>query len=202
MKKLFLTSNFFEVADKLQPFLSKNPKSLNLAFIPTASNLSADRTYTYADKSLLETIGFKVTEIDLVGLNSGEIEEKLKNQDVIFVGGGNTYYLLDQARKSGFDKIVKRKINEGIVYIGSSAGSILVCPRIDFIEDLDDPTVVNLTDFSGLNLVDFLLLPHFDDSQNQFKNRSILKKWEAKYKVIPLPNDQVVCVENGKVAIK
>jgi dipeptidase E len=115
MSKLFLSSNFFEVADKLQPFLSKTPKDLNLAFIPTASNLAADRTYTYADKSLLESMGFHVTEIDIAKLNSQEVERALKDQDVIFVGGGNTYHLLEQSRKSGFDKIVKRKINEGIV---------------------------------------------------------------------------------------
>jgi hypothetical protein len=53
-----------------------------------------------------------------------------------------------------------------------------------------------------LNLVDFLLLPHFDDPKTHSKNMAIVKKWEAKYKVIPLPNDSVVYVENGMIAIK
>ena len=67
----------------------------------------------------LPVSGFTVTDVDIKLYSKKDLENTLSNKDIIFVAGGTTTYLLQQAVKSGFDRIVKKLINNGIIYIGS-----------------------------------------------------------------------------------
>ena len=49
----------------------------------------------------------------------------LELKDIIFVEGGNTFYLLKAMRACNFEKIIRKLLKEGKVYIGASAGSIV-----------------------------------------------------------------------------
>ena len=62
-------------------------------------------------------------------------------------------------RESGFSKIVKKLIEEGVTYIGSSAGSVLVGPTIEPVKTMDNPNdAPNLNSFEGLGFIDFVIL--------------------------------------------
>jgi dipeptidase E len=67
--------------------------------------------------------------VDLLALSMEEIEKRLADKDVIFVVGGDTDYLMSVYQKTGFDKLLT-KLLETKVYVGSSAGSMVVGKRI------------------------------------------------------------------------
>jgi len=75
----------------------------------------------------------------------------LNDYDAVFIGGGNTYKLLDFVVKSGLDAKLKDYIQNGGVIYGGSAGAAIMGKSIDTVRWADDPTGYNHTD--GLDLL-------------------------------------------------
>ncbi|MEV9642756.1 Type 1 glutamine amidotransferase-like domain-containing protein [Aliarcobacter butzleri] len=76
--------------------------------------------------------------------------------------GGNTFFLLQELKKTGADKIIIDEINKGKLYIGESAGAIVTSANVEYAKRMDDvKKAPNLAEFSGLNLVDFYVIPHY-----------------------------------------
>ena len=78
--------------------------------------------------------------------------------------GGNTFYLLNKIRESKFDLKLKEAINNGIIYVGSSAGSIILGNTIELALPFDKNDV-NVTDYTGLKLIDGIVVPHANRKQ-------------------------------------
>lgn len=196
MKKLFLTSIAAEVMDDIITHLSIAPKELNLAFIPTASEVeTGDLWWLRQDREKLEKLGFNITEFSITGMNYQQVRKKLENIDVIFVSGGNTFYLLDQAIKSGFDKVLQ-EIEDNLIYIGSSAGSALVGNGIGKLDNLDDKSKAPDLKSDGLKLIDLAILPHW--GSQEFKEgykESFESLYKENYKIILITNHQYLFVE-------
>ena len=98
----------------------QNPK---LLFIGTASTNSYD--YYLVIKKIYEDFGCIVSNLDLIkdDLNMDEVKNSILNTDIIYVGGGNTKFMLEKWRELGVDKILLEAYNKGIVCSGLSAGS-------------------------------------------------------------------------------
>merc|ERR1719198_586582 len=100
------------------------------------------------------------------------MEAALAQAACIVVLGGNTFYLWHHMRQSGLDAIVRRCVDDGALYLGISAGSIVAGRSIStaFWKGWDDPTVVPDCDWSNdrlaaLGLVpDRSFFPHHDES--------------------------------------
>lgn len=198
MRQLFLTSSVDMVLDDIVKNLSQTPEKYKLAFINTASEVEeGDHWWVTADRNKLVKLGFNVDEFSITDMDQGSIEEKLKDKNGIFVCGGNTFYLLDQIIKTGFDKVLKGKIDEGYIYIGSSAGSMIVGKRVDLVSTIDDRSKAPGLKSGGLELVDFALLPHWGNSD--FKEEYRLG-FDSMYcedvKIIPLSNNQYLFVQD------
>ncbi len=201
MKKLFLASIAWITLDKILPLLPDKPNKLKLAFVLTAANPYSDKSWLLKDRDKLAEMGFEIIDLDIAGKTLSELKKVLFDIDVLFVSGGNTFYLLEKAIESGFDKIAKELINKGNVYIGSSAGSVLVCPTIEFVKGMDDPEIApNLKSYEGLNEVDFLLLPHYGDEEYKDVFPEILKKWKDKgFELKLLNNNQALIVNDNSI---
>ncbi|MFA6437621.1 MAG: Type 1 glutamine amidotransferase-like domain-containing protein [Candidatus Paceibacterota bacterium] len=202
-RKLFLASIVSNVIDKLIEFLSKSPKELTVAFIPTAADPYENKWFVDNDRNKLKERGFNLKEIDIKGNRKQELLDKFKGIDIIFVAGGNTFYLLEKAKESGFDEIVKESVQKGIIYVGSSAGATFVCPTIEPIKTLDDPSKApSLKSFEGLNLINFVILPHFGEEKYKTKYEKIIEEYEDKdYKIITLTDKEAILVEDNKYKI-
>lgn len=162
MKKLFLASVFANMADQFVEFVGKSPQSLVVAFIPTAADQSTDPWYVQDDRAKLIEKGFVVKDISLSAVTREELTAKLQAVDIIFVAGGNTFYLLQEARCSGFVDLVPALVEEGKIYVGSSAGSYLACPTIEVANwKHQDRNKVGLEDLHALALVPWLLSAHY-----------------------------------------
>ena len=189
--KIFLTSQASAVMDKVVKMLPKPARELKLAFVPTAGDpYGEDKPWMDADRAMLVELGFQVEDFDLKNKTENETRETLSKFDVIFVAGGNTFYLLGQARKSGFDKVVPELVKKGTVYIGSSAGSYLACPTIEAAGwKHADRNIPGLKDLTALNLVSFLVVCHYSD---EFKEVVASGKKSTKYPVMTLTDEQFI----------
>uniref|UniRef100_A0A7S1A4K8 Uncharacterized protein n=1 Tax=Noctiluca scintillans TaxID=2966 RepID=A0A7S1A4K8_NOCSC len=99
-----------------------------------------------------------------------DLEQLLAGVDCVYVDMGNTFYLRYQMRVSGFDKLVPSLIDQGVVYVGASAGSVVAGSSIAtaFWKGWDPPgygTEWDLADvgYDGLDLLGKRsVFPHFD----------------------------------------
>ncbi len=204
MKKLFLTSSASTVLQDVVKHFDKPLEALRVAFIDTASESErGDKPWLDADRDALIALGFDVFDYTLTGKTFEEVSQALSGIDILFVAGGNTFHLLEQANKCNFKKIVNMLLDLGVIYIGSSAGSLLASPDIEPVKFLDDSTkAMGLQSFDALALVDFIIFPHW--GSGSFKDRQ-LKSIESThgkdYKVILLTDRQYVMVEDGAYRI-
>ncbi len=200
--KLFLASLASATLDLVYPLLPAKPSSLKLAFIPTAADpYPADsRPWMDSDRVKLIEMGFAVTDYDLKNKNVDILRSELSPFHVIFVAGGNTYYLLNEVKKSGFDIVIKELIDKGTVYIGSSAGSVIMCRTIDHTRKIEHPeSVPDLKDYSALNLTDKLIAPHYGNPKYRERYEQIKSEWGDK--ILLLRDDQAVIVNDSETKI-
>lgn len=205
MRKLFLASSGQtrktkdSYTDNFLEFLGRDPKEIKLAFIPTAAFPEENKDFVEIVRNDLLTFGFEIEDVYLEGENTDSLYEKLSKFDIIFVNGGNTFYLLDQIRKSGFDTIIEKLLDEEKLYVGVSAGSYVACPTIEVATwKNEDTNVVKLTDLTGLNLVPFLLKAHYEPEKMSFVEEGVKK---TNLPVVVLTDQQAVMVIGDKIKV-
>jgi dipeptidase E len=98
------------------------------------------------------------THLDLFDRTVGDIEAFLLEQDVIFVGGGNTANMLAIWRLHGVDRALKAAWEAGVVLAGWSAGAN--CWFESSVTDSFGPNLDALKD--GLKFLDGSFCPHYD----------------------------------------
>lgn len=183
-----------DIALRAAPLFSNK----RLLFIPTAAEVEkGDMSWLAADRQKLVDAGFEVDDFSITNQTEDRIRERLSGYGSICVSGGNTYYLLDQARKTGFDKVVKELVAKGLVYLGASAGSSLAGSSIQTA--LDDPSVApDLHDYTGLKFVDVYICPHWggEHFKEEFP-KEIQMLQEENLKTILLRDDQYLQVKDG-----
>jgi len=199
--KLFLTSGGLspETTQDFLELLDKKPEETKICFINTAAQPEEDKWFVEKDRKKLLEMGFKVTEMDIKGENEYSLKKKLEYFDVVFVEGGNTFYLLKYVKESGFGNALKPFFEKGGVYFGVSAGSVIAGLNIESAGWKHmDRNIVNLKDLTGLKLVPFVISVHIDES-----NIKIIKNCasKVKYPVVALSDQQAFLVENGEQKI-
>lgn len=165
--KLFLTSA--NVNKNLQQeffkLVGKNPVDIKFALIENAADPYTEekKGFVYETRAVLETLPMQIERIDLreYGPGKKDIYEELKRFDVIWVGGGNTFYLRWILRESGLDTVLVKLLGVGVVYAGGSAGSVIVCPSLEKYDIVDNPTKAPELIKDGLHLIDLQIVPHW-----------------------------------------
>ncbi len=192
--KLFLTSTVFldkKVTDRVFSYIEKPINECKVLFIP---NEKATKERLESDKYLNRVIEWGFSKENIYIFNKYE-PSKYKNLDIdiITIGGGNTFGTLDVLRKTSFDKEIINYINNGVVYIGGSAGSHIVTKNVEHVLEFD-PNDVGITNFKGLNLFDGIVICHYDDSR-----KYIYDKLKSNNNIHTLTNDEFIIIEDNKV---
>ncbi|GHU72618.1 putative peptidase Lmo0363 [Spirochaetia bacterium] len=204
MNKLFLASFFSGVSSLFQDFAQEDIKGKTVTFIPTAAIPEKVTFYVGSDKKALERLGLVVDELEITTSTKEEIKNKLESNDYIFVSGGNTFYLLQELIKTGTDKIIKEQIKKGKIYIGASAGSMVLSPDIEYVNEMDDsekaPELKN--NFKALNVIDFYPIPHFGNVPFKKAGEKIIEKYNSTLNLLSISNAQVITVKGDEIKIE
>jgi dipeptidase E len=203
MKKLFLASYFSGVAKLLPDFINNTCSGKKIVFIPTASIAEKVTFYVGADKKALEKLGLVIDELEITKASPGEIKTKINNADYIFVEGGNTFFLLQELKRTGADKLIIKHINKGKLYIGSSAGSVILSKDIEYIKYMDNPDAAPdlKNKFTALSVVDFCVVPHCTNFPFKKAAEKITGEYSEQLDLRPISNNQVVTVDDDTVEI-
>jgi dipeptidase E len=126
----------------------------HIAFIPFA--LQDQAAYTAKARERLAAAGLEAHGVtpDDEGL------ALVGSADGVFVGGGNTFRLLDQLQRSGLLPMIRSRVLRGMPYLGASAGSNIAAPTIKTTNDMP---IVQPASFESLGLLPFQINPHYLD---------------------------------------
>lgn len=201
MIQLFLCSSFADVA-KFLPDCVKNLQGMEVVFIPTAAEVEKVKFYVKKGWKALEDLGMQITELNINTTEAPKIKETIKNTDCIYISGGNTFYLLQELRKTGVDELIKQHILTGKLYIGESAGAMITAPNIEYVSLMDDPNEwKELTDFEALNVVDFSTVPHLWCFPFAKATKEIISRYEESLTLKAISNTQALRVDGEVVKI-
>lgn len=189
--KLLLTSNGISndsIAKALEELTGKKQTDTKVAFIPTAGIVDrGNKGWLINDLYEIHKRGYQVDIIELPALTPEQVRDALTSADIIFVGGGNTFYLSYWMEMSGlFDllpKLLKTK-----VYVGISAGSMVIGQSLALSSQaLNNPQAFQDEDYDevgphgqSLNktfgFVDFIFRPHLNSRHFSLVRIDELKK--------------------------
>ena len=131
---------------------SKTPK---ICFIPTATG--DDQAYIDTFYKAFDSLGCKTSHINFFK-RTINLKEHILDQDIIYVGGGNTKSMLAVWREWGLDKILFEAYKNNIIMSGVSAGAICW-----FQKGITDSWKDHQATLDCLNFVDGVCCPHYDE---------------------------------------
>lgn len=201
-KRLFLCSQVHFVASHIASRLGKDTGK-RMVFIETCVKdkvrpNDAMEWHVQNKQSLVEA-GFKYDTYDIAGKTSKQLKADLDKYNIMYVEGGNTYYLLLHSQKNGFSDYVRERVKNGMIYIGTSAGSIIASPdTISGSRPGKSPSDYNLEDTSGFALVNFVVMPHWGDpnKKDMYHNFKLPISYSESNPFILLSDNQYVEVKD------
>jgi len=204
-KTLLLTSGGMQMKEEIKKLLQKPAYDITVAFISTAAKPNEDLTYLKNDWTIMrEEMGFNVEEIDIEGKKESEVMKLLELKDIIFVEGGNTFYLLKAMRACHFERIIRKLLKHGKVYIGASAGSIVAGRTIQTANKFgtgNNGNFVKLRNLKGLNLVPFDIFCHYQPEHAELIKQNMKSARKRKKRLKILTDDQAILVQGKEVAL-
>jgi len=146
-----------------------------ICFLPTASG----DAQSYIDRfyEAFKNLTCDPTHLSLFDAPTANLEAYLLEQDIIYVGGGNTRNMLVLWREWGLDEILHKAWDQGIVLAGVSAGAICW-----FEEGLTDSIPGKLVPLDCLGYLPGSCCPHYD---NEPDRRPIFQRMVADNKLKP-----------------
>lgn len=198
--KLFLTSTGFTNKKIAHTFLQclNLPIAENRILIVAYAKNAKEEFYVEESKKEIQGLGF--VDIIVLNMNSTFDIRTIGDFDVIYVCGGNTFSILDKMRQMGIDRIIIDQVKRGAIYVGVSAGSIMVGPSIEIAGwgTEGDDNEIGLQDLVGFCLVNLAIFPHYHQA---LSSEVVDFKKRVEYPVIALTNDQAVYVNSGTIEI-
>jgi len=138
-------------AEAISDFLGDAARVL---FLPYA--LHDREAYAARARERLGKLGYAVDS----AAETTDPKGAVRRAEAIFVGGGNTFRLLDSLHRLGLIRPLRARVARGVPYVGSSAGSIVACPSIGTTKDMP---IVEPSSFRALGLTNFQISPHYLD---------------------------------------
>ena len=104
---------------------------------------------------------FKAMGYDLDSAHEvADARQAVRDAEVVFIGGGNTFRLLKALYDLDLLLPIRERVAEGMLYVGSSAGSNVACPTLKTTNDMP---IVQPPSFEALGLVPFQINAHYLD---------------------------------------
>ena len=159
----------------LLPELKEHFKGINtLLFIPYArpGGISYD-SYTSIVAEALKDFSFAVKGIH----EFDDAKLAIDQAEAVFVGGGNTFVLVDQLYRQDLIKPLKKRLENGIPYLGTSAGSNIVGLSVKTTNDMP---IVHPETLEALGMIPFNINPHYLDPDPDSKHKGETRETRIK----------------------
>ncbi len=129
-----------------------------LLFVPYAAHEGEWDAYTDKVRTFFATLNIAVVGIHTIPA------ERATEYEAIFIGGGNTFRLLNKLQMLGIMPTIHNAVQSGKMrYIGSSAGSNMAGKTICTTNDM--PIIYPKQGFEALNLFPYQINPHYQDPE-------------------------------------
>lgn len=208
--KLLLTSGGLEnksIINALQDLVQKPFSESKIAFIPTAANLEEGDKKDWFIKDLINLKHLNFNSIDIVDISALPKEiwlERLKDIDIIYVEGGNTYHLMYWFNQSGLSEIIPELLKNK-VYVGVSAGTLVATPSIlnSKSEKVFAEKIHQKISDKGLSLFNYMVEPHINSvwsPESTFENLEKKSK-DYKYPIYCLDDNSAIKVDGDNVEL-
>ena len=171
MRKLLLISNSTNVGEPYLGWPQNDIKNFlegtgvkRVLFVPYAGVFldaeSLEKSYdVYEAKvaAVYKKLGYELYSIH----KEADPVKAVEEAEAIAVGGGNTFHLVKELHLKGLINLVPKRVNEGMPFMGWSAGSNVACPTLCTTNDMP---IVEPPSFSCFNMVPFQINPHYLDA--------------------------------------
>ena len=181
-----------QVADFLGPVS-------RVLFVPWALHDRAG--YAAKARQRLGQVGFAVDSLH----EAADVPAAVAAAEAVFIGGGNSFRLLRELHATGAVDALRRRVAEGIPYMGASAGTNVACPTIRTTNDMP---IVEPPSFDALGLVPFQINPHYLDAdpasthQGETREQRLREFLEENdVPVVALRESSMLRVEGGRVEL-
>lgn len=168
MRKMLLTSCGIVDENLIKEFknsFDKPIEKLKVLYIPVAADVEkGDKTWLKKEYNSILELGIKEKNITEYRM---DYEINVMGFDMIYVIGGNSFYLLKKIRETKFDIKIKEAIENGIMYVGSSAGSIIMGSTTETALPFDDNNNY-VKKYEGLKLFDGIIIPHYGKVREEY----------------------------------
>lgn len=176
-------------------------KSPKLALIPSSSyDAEDDFKFFVKEFSELGVQRFMLFCVD-TPYTKTLLNELLKS-DLIFLGGGNTFYFLKHLKKSGMFKHFKKFLKRGGVLCGLSAGAIVLTPHVHtatFPHFDRDENPWDMKNLSAMRLANFEFFPHYKNS-SRYDAELLFHSKKSKIPLYACPDGGGIIVENNQIS--
>lgn len=198
--KMLLASTF-RMAMRMVGLVEPRRDGRTVAFVATAGTVEPwGGVHAAVNRMSWRRLGFTVDDLDLFALAPEEIVRRMRVDDLIFVGGGNTFFLMDALRRTGVDRAIVEQVRAGKPYVGESAGAVVTAPDIGYIAPMDRmDRAPGLADRSGLGLVGFRTVPHVHGVLLGRAARRVIGQADGAEPIVPITDRQAILVDAGVV---
>jgi dipeptidase E len=182
---------------EIRSFLGDRKRVL---FVPYA--LFGRDKYAATAQQRFQKMGYELTSVHTAENPVAAVNET----DAIFIGGGNTFRLLKSLYDFNLLDPIRKRVAQGMPYIGSSAGSNVAAPTIKTTNDMP---IVQPPSFNALGLVSFQINPHYLDPDPNSKHmgetreeRIVQFLEENETPVVGLREGAMLRIENGETILR
>ena len=168
MSKIILSSCDFRNIESAKGIYDNLPAPIQQCKVLYFPNEKATEDAIKSQKfhSRLSEFGFEKNNIYVYNYFSPAEFDTNNHVDIIYISGGNTFGTLKRIQESKADKIIFYYLSRGATYIGGSAGAHIASRSIQHVSKYDIETF-GLTNYSGLNLFDGILICHYTESRKE-----------------------------------
>ncbi|HBO10888.1 TPA: hypothetical protein DD448_02970, partial [Candidatus Collierbacteria bacterium] len=153
----------------------------------------------YKNRAALKESGFVCDDYNISNKSEGDLKKDLARYDIIYMEGGNPFYLMQESHKNNFCQYVNNRVKEGLIYVSESAGSVAAGIDIDGnSRPGKSSSDYDLLNTHGFGLVNFAILPHWgaESKKTDHLTYKIPQSYNEDFPYILLTNNQYVEVKD------
>ena len=163
-------------------------------FIPYAGVSFSYDKYLELVAAALADLNIEITSIH----QHKDPKKALQDAEGVMVGGGNTFHLLHELYRYDLVSLIKARVNEGMPYIGWSAGSNITGKSIRTTNDMP---IIEPASFTALNILPFQLNPHYTNYQAPGHNGETRAQRLLEFTRVD-PNTPIVAIQEGSALLR